>query len=246
MSWTMTHLIVANEYLKKHPVADPELFLLASISPDGVHGRNDFDKEMKARTHYMQDGVKWGEIYTEKEMNDWFEVLGHFYRERSALCEKESDLIFLQGYTLHILVDIFNCSVLYGPKFLQFSSDVTRFRADYARENEIWDRYLYQTYPEAGALLRKLAAVISREFAEDPLVRLDGNGLVRLEHLKAHTLSSLERYEKALPAVTEGLTMIDDDKSDAFLRIVLEESERLLFDFPAPDGCFAFRTGNIA
>lgn len=246
MSWTMTHLIVANEYLKKHPVVDPELFLLASISPDGVHGRPDFDKEMKARTHYMQDGVKWGEIYTEKEMNDWYESLGRFYKARRALCEKESDMIYLQGYTLHILVDIFNCSVLYAPEFIKYGLNVEKFRADYARENEIWDRYLYRTYPEAEELLQKLSAVISREFAEDPLARLDENALVRLEHLKAHTLSSLDRYAKAAPAVTEGLTMIDDVRSEEFLQIILKEGERLLFDFPAPDGCFAFRTGSIA
>lgn len=53
MSYTMTHLIIANEFVKTRKIADKELFLLSSVSTDAfdgldaVHHQMDEDKLTK-------------------------------------------------------------------------------------------------------------------------------------------------------------------------------------------------------
>ena len=54
MSYTMTHLVIADQYTKRHGMTFSEaaLFLLASFSPDSVHADANFHPAMKGRSHF--------------------------------------------------------------------------------------------------------------------------------------------------------------------------------------------------
>ena len=91
MSYAMTHLLVADRFLKTHPADNNELFMLGSIAPDAVHSRPDFTKRIKADSHCLPEEENWGEICKEAPLIKWYGRLRDFWREKSvATAQRQS------------------------------------------------------------------------------------------------------------------------------------------------------------
>ncbi len=61
MSFVMTHLAIANILLRKTDrIKKASDFYLDSIAPDFVHGMENYNSEMKKRSHLFVGEQAWG------------------------------------------------------------------------------------------------------------------------------------------------------------------------------------------
>lgn len=231
MSYAMTHLIIANEFADEMKIENKEIFLAATISPDAVHARLDFSPKLKADAHYLQPEEKWGHVYTEESMIIWYDRLRDFYNMKSKLVKNELERDFLLGYTLHILVDIFNCKLLYSPNLIKYDFDVDAMRAEYRRQCILQDNYLYQNYPDSPKLMKAITegsqAVTDRMLSE----------LMLSEYISAKNVCdnvnyAVKNFSNAPMANLTGLSMVSVEASEYYLATVKNEAERMLYSFP--------------
>lgn len=239
MSYAMTHLIIADQFAKNRKIKEKELFLLASIAPDAVHARPDFQKELKVKSHFMQEGVKWGEIYKEKEMKDWYDELRQFYLDRADYALSEKEMAFLQGYTVHILVDIFNCQLLYAPNLIQYGLNIEKFREDYRSECVVWDNYLYHTYEESTYLMCSMEKALQEKLSDELLSRLRLDQEISVKNIEDNTRFQMNLFRNSEKEKIDSLYMVTQENSDYFLKYVEEQCEKLLFSFPKIGNLFA-------
>lgn len=241
MSYSMTHLIIAKEYLRNNPVENPGLFLLANISPDCVHARNNFDKVMKEKSHYLQKNTEWGTIFEEEPMKLWYDSLRSFYFEHSRKITVCGDALntacrdFLDGYAMHILVDIFNCRLLYATARKKYGSDLEAFRREYRNQCLIWDYHLYRSYPESGKifdLIQKESAILP-DSLEHILEKTGLSMVISADEVKSNLAYNIDMYgqNKQEKLINEAY-MITEESSDYFIKYVGEQCNRLLYDFP--------------
>lgn len=241
MSYSMTHLIIAKEYLRNNPVENPGLFLLANISPDCVHARNNFDKAMKERSHYLQKGTEWGTIFEEEPMKIWYDSLRSFYFEHSNRIKISGDRFstacsdFLDGYAMHILVDIFNCRLLYAPVRKKYGSDLEIFRKEYRNQCLIWDYHLYRSYYGTDDIFAEIKnGLADLPDSLDHILEENGlNTVINAEDVKNNLAYNIDMYGKNMQEkLKDGAYMITEETSDYFISHVGEQCERLLYDFP--------------
>ena len=232
MAYAMTHLIIANEFAKFYQIENKDLFLLASIAPDAVHARSDFELPMKAKCHFMQEGQRWGEMYEEVPMQIWYDRLHKIYEERLKLAQNDKDVIFWKGYLVHLLADVFNCQLMYAPDLIKHGLDVSKFRVKYREECIRQDAFLFQVYPESKEILASLERAMRDEMSEDILEHLQLQDFFSLKNLCDNTNFQVRMFSEYEPVTLEGQEMITLERTEYFLRHVLEESKRLLYDFP--------------
>lgn len=241
MSYSMTHLIIAKEYLRNNPVENPGLFLLANISPDCVHARNNFDKAMKERSHYLQKGTEWGTIFEEEPMKIWYDSLRSFYFEHSGKITVSGDAFntacrdFLDGYAMHILVDIFNCRLLYAPARKKYGSDLEAFRREYRNQCLIWDCHLYRSCHGTNEIFAGIKKGLTDlpDSLEHILEETGLNYVISAEDVKSNLAYNIEMYgQNKQEKLPDGAYMITEEASDYFISYVGEQCNRLLYDFP--------------
>lgn len=238
MSYAMTHLIIANEFAKKRNIENKDIFLLGSIAPDAVHARKNFTPDMKAKSHFMLDGMKWGQVYEEVPMSKWYSHLKEIYDERIVNARNDKDVAFLQGYTIHLLTDVFNCQILYAPNLIKYNLEVDRLRNDYRRECIEQDAFLYQNYPESKIILDALKRAMTNDLREDMIERLDLNGHISAQNVVDNTKFQFGTFLNYGPASLDKLAMVSKERTEFFLNHVLSECERMLFDFPECERTF--------
>lgn len=240
MSYAMTHLIIANEFADIRKIEEKGIFLLAGIAPDAVHARADFTKEIKASAHFLQPEYGWGEVYEEEPMKVWYGRLRKFYESRKGLVRNKKEEAFLQGYTLHILTDIFNCQLLYAHNFIEYGLDLDAFRAEYRRECIVQDNFLYQNSPCTPCIEETLNEAVEDGLDQEILDRL------ALKDIIAQNVLDNARYQLGLyhaecdriaqgdagKASFDGLRMVSRADSEYFISHVGAECERMLFGFP--------------
>lgn len=232
MSYAMTHLIIANEFDKIRNVKYKDLFLLASVSPDAVHAKKDFTFKIKADSHYLQPEENWGEIYTEEAMVKWYDRLRDFYNAKHRLVENEDDEIFLQGYTLHILTDIFNCKLLYARNLIRYDFRVEMMREEYRRECILQDNYLYQNYVESSDIMDSLINASENSLSDKMITNLQLDNFISSKNIKDNVSFLISEFRKAPTASIDNLEMLSKESTDEFLNVVLNEADRLLYTFP--------------
>lgn len=239
MSYAMTHLLIANEFADRKGITDKDFFLLAAISPDTVHCREGFAFQMKCDAHQVQPDVGWGRIYTEEQMLIWYDRLKDFYTEKLKLVANESEMLFLKGYVLHILTDIFNTKILYAPLLISYELDSERMRPTYRKECIIQDNYFYQNYPKLPQIMNMIAEAAASDELQEIIEHLELGEYFSIKNVNDYVSVLTEGYETAEKASFEGLSMLSKEASEEYLRVVTEETEKMLYDFPDPKRTFA-------
>lgn len=233
MSYAMTHLIIANEFAKIRNITNKELFFLACVAPDAVHAIKDFSLQMKANSHTLQPEEKWGQIYTDEAMLKWYHRLRDFYFDKQKKIKSEDDAIFLQGYALHILTDIFNCKLLYAKNLIKYNFKVDLMREEYRRECILQDNYLYQNYSAKDDIMKYLkSACVHHRVSDEILMNLELNKYLSSQNIIDNVSFLMDELKKAPTASIDHLEMLSKESTDEFLKFVLAETDRLLYDFP--------------
>lgn len=238
MSYTMTHLLVANAFANKRRIENKALFLLGGMSPDAVHSRADFTFDLKGEAHQLQREEKWGRTYTKEAMDIWYGRVREFYRERIMKAKSGQARDFLLGYTLHLLVDIFNCSLLYAPNLIRYELKVDEMRDDYRRECILQDNYLYQNDPATPEIMRLVHEATENELTEEVLRETGLLEYISPANVAATLKFQCDGYTQATKAELTGLSMVSVESTKQFLETVVEECERILYTFPEVEDTF--------
>jgi len=229
MSYAMTHLIIADKTAEKFNITNKEIYLLAGISPDAVHNREDFSFRLKADAHDMQPDENWGEIYTDESMLKWYERVKLFYKSKLKLVSNDKEKDFLLGYTQHILVDIFNCKLLYAPQLIKYDFKVELMREEYRRECILQDNYLYQNYDRSETIAEILKDTSKQEEIQTIIDKLELNSFISLKNLMDNVEYHTSGYAKAEKASLDNLEMVTVEGTRNFLDTVERETCRILF-----------------
>lgn len=254
MSYAMTHLIIANEYAKRHDIEDVGMFLLGSIAPDCVHMQPDYTPDKKQRSHHVPEGLSWGSIFIEEHMASWYDRLRMSYETRQAVvpqmayeARQETALkSFLAGYTLHILVDIFNCKYLYAGCIKKYcGEDKTAFMKEYRSQCIIWDEYLSESYAESEEVFARMESALKGNDIAEIVRTLELESVISGEDVKEYLMYTRQLYPR-LRAGDEHFNEEDLDKmymitkksSDFFLREVGRHCDEMLYDFNIFDRVF--------
>lgn len=239
MSYAMTHLIIANEIANRLNITNKDIFMLANIAPDTVHSRADFTTRLKANAHFLQPNENWGEIYKEESMVIWYDRLRDIYSDKLKLVNNEKELAFLQGYTLHMLVDVFNCKLLYAKNLIAYNFDVEAMRGEYRRQCIIQDNYLYQNCQDNQAIMEALRRALESDISDEMLVHLGYSQFISVENIRDNIDFIMKGFREAKAADMEGLSMVSVEASKEFLKKVTDEAERILYDFPPVGDTFS-------
>lgn len=230
MSYAMTHLIIADRTAKKQNIKNRNLFLLAGISPDAVHNRDDFSFRLKADAHDMQPDEKWGEIYTDESMLKWYGRVNEFYKSKLALVTNDREKDYLLGYIQHIMVDIYNCKLLYAPQLLKYDFKVELMREEYRRECILQDNYLYQNYESSKEIADLLIETSKREEEVQAILnRLELDTFISAKNLIDNVNYHTSGYRKAEKASLDNLEMVSVESSHMFLDTVEAQTNRIVF-----------------
>ncbi|MCG8484460.1 MAG: zinc dependent phospholipase C family protein [Clostridia bacterium] len=109
MPFTMTHLYIAYNIIKKVPhLKKPNDFMLGAIAPDSVHFRINYESDMKFNSHLCVGNEKWGRVTNNDE---WRENVLFFLQEN----KHSQNVDFIYGYCSHILADIQNNMKVWMP-----------------------------------------------------------------------------------------------------------------------------------
>lgn len=152
MPYSMLHLLIGQELLTKLPVADAGLFLLGCVAPDAVHFHPNYVSELKRVSHFVPDGVAWGDC--REEANPvWLENVRDFLRHPPDGAPRD----FLLGYAAHVVEDVYNNMTLWTP---------LRRRAEAERRPELLELYRRESaaadhalYGQGEAVLQALSGV---------------------------------------------------------------------------------------
>ena len=239
MPYAMTHLIIADRFAEKRNIPERELFLLANVAPDAVHARRDYRGEIKAGSHYLQPEETWGEVYEEVPMNIWYARLKSIYTEKQKIVRNEKDDSFLKGYFLHILADIFNGQLLYGPNLIKYGTDdVTGFRRVYRSECLEQDFYLYQTCPKNREIMESIFCALDDPDLGDIIHHFGFDENFSLHNLKDKMVVQVQDFRSAPRASLDDLEMITEESTKRIIEHMFTECDRMLYDFPDPERTF--------
>lgn len=113
MPFAMTHLYISFNILNSTPqIKKPCDFMLGALAPDSVHFRDNYNSDMKKKSHLCVGDEKWGRITNNQE---WFKNVLAFLQENKDMENKD----FICGYCSHILADIQNNIKIWTPFVLE-------------------------------------------------------------------------------------------------------------------------------
>ncbi len=113
MPFAMTHLYIAYNILSNTPqIKKPCDFMIGALAPDSVHFRDNYNSDMKKKSHLCVGDEKWGRFTNNQE---WLENVLVFLQENKHLEEVD----FIYGYCSHILADIQNNIKIWTPFLLE-------------------------------------------------------------------------------------------------------------------------------
>lgn len=233
MAYAMIHFIIANEFAKDLEIEDKPIFLLGSIAPDAVHAREDFNLVLKADSHFMQREAKWGEVITEEPMVIWYNHMKEAFEQRIKNAKTQKEQLFLKGYFIHILTDIFNSKLFYGRYLAKYGvENVLSFREKYKTECIKQDNYLYHTYPDSQVVMDSLQKALKEDLSEELLSDLQLNCYLSKDNLTDAAEYQIHMLEASQKGSLDGLQIVTYQRTYDFIEEVKSESERMLFHFP--------------
>lgn len=138
MSFAMTHLYIAYNILSNTPqIKKPYDFMIGALAPDSVHFRDNYNSEMKKKSHLCVGDEKWGRITNNQE---WTENVLAFLQKNKHLEEVD----FIYGYCCHILTDIQNNIKIWTPFLLENREALEKgIGSIYHKESYAMDYALY-------------------------------------------------------------------------------------------------------
>lgn len=143
MPFAMTHLYIAYNILSNTPqIKKPCDFLIGALAPDSVHFRNNYNSDMKKKSHLCVGDEKWGRFTNNQE---WLENVLAFLQENKHLEEVD----FIYGYCSHILADIQNNIKIWTPFLLENRETLDKgLGSIYHEESYDIDYVLYLSNPK--------------------------------------------------------------------------------------------------
>lgn len=145
MSYTMTHILVAEKVKELLNLdVDYPTYILGSTAPDAVHAATNYNPGMKERSHLHPERVRWGEMSSDDDLNEWMENIQKFYLEN----KDKYDYSFFMGYVVHLLTDVYACGEVYIPNFIRKRTDENSaaLAAKFKEESYQVNYYLYKEY----------------------------------------------------------------------------------------------------
>lgn len=140
----MTHILVAEKVLEYFdcPI-DYATYIVGAIAPDAVHANPNYSPELKEKSHLFADGLKWGEVASEKEYDEWLDSIKEFYFNNYFKYDRD----FFLGYIVHVLTDICSNSEIYAPFYKSLAQDeIAEKKKQFSYESYCVNYYLFQEY----------------------------------------------------------------------------------------------------
>ncbi len=144
MAYTMTHILIAEKVLEFFdcPI-DYATYIVGAIAPDAVHANPNYSPELKEKSHLFADGLKWGEVASEKEYDEWLDSIKEFYFNNYFKYDRD----FFLGYIVHVLTDICSNSEIYAPFYKSLAQDeIAEKKKQFSYESYCVNYYLFREY----------------------------------------------------------------------------------------------------
>lgn len=154
MAYTMTHILIAEKVLEYFdcPI-DYATYIVGSIAPDAVHANPNYSPELKEKSHLFADGLKWGEVVSEKEYDEWLDSIKEFYFNNYFKYDRD----FFLGYIVHVLTDICSNSEIYAPFYKSLAQDeIAEKKKQFSYESYCVNYYLFREYSKDKRLVDTL------------------------------------------------------------------------------------------
>ena len=154
MAYTMTHVLVAEKVLEylDFPV-DYSTYMVGAVAPDAVHANPNYSPKLKEKSHLFAEGLKWGEVTSDHELEDWFGFVKEFYINNHSMYDRG----FFLGYIVHVLTDICSCREIYAPFYLSLAEeDKEEKKKQFSHESYVVNYYLFKEYSREKDLMQIL------------------------------------------------------------------------------------------
>jgi hypothetical protein len=142
MPFAMTHLCISYNILLNTPqIKKPCDFMLGALAPDSVHLRDNYNSDMKKKSHLCVGEEKWGRATNNEE---WQKSILTFLQENKHI----ENVDFIYGYCTHILADIQNNIKIWTPFLLKNIEQLKKgMGSKYHEESYAIDYALYLSSP---------------------------------------------------------------------------------------------------
>lgn len=209
MALPMVHLAVAKALAERDErMLGSGEYYLGAISPDAVHMRPGYHRQLKADSHFTAE---------KSRQNDpaiWTADVLAAYRG------KESDA-FAQGYVVHVLTDIVWGQELGGKIFDAYDADpepAQERSAAYYNDTDLIDIALYKNAPWRPEVFAAMASSPARAFGS----------LVTEADCEAWRARTLRWYEEHDESMYRPMRYVTQEQIDAFVRAAAERISRIL------------------
>lgn len=142
MPFAMTHLYIAYNILSNtQQIKKPCDFMLGAIAPDSIHFRENYNSDIKKKSHLCVGDEKWGRVTNNQE---WLKNVLSFLQEN----KNTEKVDFIYGYCSHILADIQNNIKIWTPFLLENKENLEKGMGSiYHEESYAMDYTLYLLNP---------------------------------------------------------------------------------------------------
>ena len=173
MPFVMTHLFIAYNILNKMPqIKNPSDFLLGALAPDAVHFRENYNSDMKKKSHLCVGDEKWGRITNNQ---DWLKSVLTFQKES----QHNDNIDFINGYCSHILADIRNNIIIWTPFFLENKEALEKgMGSAYHQESTDIDYALYLLSPQQKVIWKMLEEATGYDISDI----VTGDEIIKMKH----------------------------------------------------------------
>ena len=220
MAYTMTHILIAEKVLEYFdgPV-DYSTYMVGTIAPDAVHANPNYSRELKEKSHIFAEGLKWGEVTSENELEDWFDCVKEFYVNNYFKYDRD----FFLGYIVNILTDICSCREIYAPFYNALTEDeMADKKKQFSHESYLVNYYLYCEYSKNKNLIdilkkgrsysipniyddtffdNRISQLLDFEFKSWDLESIETNSIVTIKNTRALLESAPEMIRQMLAEV---------------------------------------------
>ena len=204
MAYTMTHVLVGERVLEYFDFPmDYSTYMAGAVAPDAVHANPDYSPKLKEKSHLFAEGLKWGEVTSEDEFDEWFCSVREFYANNHSGYERD----FFLGYIVHVLTDICSCREIYAPFYLTLTEeDKVEKKKQFSHESYVVNYHLFREFSKDKNLIEilktghsysipdvyddsfsedRIRQLLDFEFKEWDLGAIDKHSIVTIENTKA-------------------------------------------------------------
>ena len=204
MAYTMTHVLVAEKILEyfDYPI-DYSTYMIGAIAPDAVHANPDYSPKLKEKSHLFAEGLTWGEVTSENEIDEWLHSVKGFYDNNHFRYDRD----FFLGYIVHILTDICSCREIYAPFYFSLTEDdMEEKKRQFSYESYVVNYFLFREYSKRRNLIdilkkgrsysipnvyddtyfeNRISQLLDFEFKHRDLRLMENNSIVTIENTGA-------------------------------------------------------------